>query len=935
MTAYDKVNWVTHEIIHTDDMNHLETGIYTAHNEIDALTLLMEENNYINRTVTQSGIAVDANGGTATVSDVYTRSGSAICVEIQNKGASTAFTVDIYGKVGTLPYTTDPVVTKDITSEDPVSMIFVTPPQDYIKIIITNTDAENASTFDIVVRVLGNIAFMLKAVYDTDADDKVEKADVADFGLQLAVSGTPDGPVTGKSYTDITNERNTAISTHAANATIHHTNANDPNAGQKAALAGTNGTPGSDNKYVTNSDTRMTDSRTPLAHAHTCTDVTDIATSYEAIISSKGTAFNKNFGSTSGTVCEGNDSRLSDTRTPSNHRIRHIKYIDDGTEQTDVGDGIRPDNLYPCLDNTRNDTSTERHGLCPKLGGGTTNFLRADGVWAVPPGGDGSGNVVFGDGPGECCEGNDVRLSNDRYPTSHKSSHYSGGLDAIKLDDFAEPDDNTDLNASPTKHGLCPKLGGGTSNFLRADGTWAAPTNVTPALHAASHKSGQSDVIKLDELGAPTNTNSTTLNASTTVHGLCPKLSNDITQFLNGQGSWTAPAGTWASNFAATATTGKICEASDSRLSNSRTPISHALSHKSGGDDALKLDELAVPTDTNSITLNASTTVHGLCPKLSNVPTQFLNGQGSWIVPAGTWASNFASTATAGKICEASDSRLSNSRAPTVHASTHSSGSTDPVSVENLVFNNLTTNDSSSTKHGLCPKLSGIATQYLNGNGAWTTPTTSVTYGTTAGTACQGNDSRLSNARVPTFHASEHYLMYDHDVVYVDFLGLADGLDNNTSTARHGLCPKLPGNIATFLRGDGEWGTPGGIITTCVRWEEGNLSTNTYFMPYLVTSAKTISSVKGYVMVLPVGANILFDIRKNNPSLTTASIFASDAAQSIATNLSATNMVYQFNFSAALDAAMTSCVAGDVLYFTITQVGSTTPGTAMYFEVAF
>ena len=34
---------------------------------------------------------------------------------------------------------------------------------------------------------------------------------------------------------------------------------------------------------------------------------------------SKNTAFNRNFGTTSGTVCQGNDSRLSDARTPTTH----------------------------------------------------------------------------------------------------------------------------------------------------------------------------------------------------------------------------------------------------------------------------------------------------------------------------------------------------------------------------------------------------------------------------------------------------------------------------------------------------------------------------------------------------------------------------------------------------------------------------------------
>lgn len=46
---------------------------------------------------------------------------------------------------------------------------------------------------------------------------------------------------------------------------------------------------------------------------------------------------------------------------------------------------------------------------------------------------------------------------------------------ATKLDDLAAPDDNTDLNASTAAHGLMPKFPGDTTNFLRADGNFAAP----------------------------------------------------------------------------------------------------------------------------------------------------------------------------------------------------------------------------------------------------------------------------------------------------------------------------------------------------------------------------------------------------------------------------------------------------------------------------
>jgi hypothetical protein len=50
----------------------------------------------------------------------------------------------------------------------------------------------------------------------------------------------------------------------AVGATDHHTNANDPSSDQKAALAGTNGTPSASNKYVTNSDPRLTGSGVPF-----------------------------------------------------------------------------------------------------------------------------------------------------------------------------------------------------------------------------------------------------------------------------------------------------------------------------------------------------------------------------------------------------------------------------------------------------------------------------------------------------------------------------------------------------------------------------------------------------------------------------------------------------------------------------------------------
>ena len=136
-----------------------------------------------------------------------------------------------------------------------------------------------------------------------------------------------------KTYFDtlysIASDISTAISDHSGDATAHHDNTNDPSADEKAALDGT-GIPSALNKYVTDDDGRLSDDRSPTAHKSThetggsdALSPSDIGAAadnhnhsgvYEPVISTKGTAFNKDFGSVEGSVAEGNDGRLSDSR---------------------------------------------------------------------------------------------------------------------------------------------------------------------------------------------------------------------------------------------------------------------------------------------------------------------------------------------------------------------------------------------------------------------------------------------------------------------------------------------------------------------------------------------------------------------------------------------------------------------------------------------
>ena len=183
-------------------------------------------------------------------------------------------------------------------------------------------------------------------------------------------------------------------------------------------------------------------------------------------------------------ACAGNDSRLSDARTPTSHASSH---------QHGGSDEVA--------------TATPAANAIPKADG--SGSLDA---WVT----GGSGDVVgpasatdnalarFDTTTGKLLQNSPVIVSdagamtgvttyNGVTVTDHNARHESGGADSIKLDDLAAPDDNTDLDASTSKHGLLKKLGGGTTNFLRADGAWAAPPGST---HIFSHKMFQADQME-------------------------------------------------------------------------------------------------------------------------------------------------------------------------------------------------------------------------------------------------------------------------------------------------------------------------------------------------------------------------------------------------------------------------------------------------------
>jgi hypothetical protein len=107
----------------------------------------------------------------------------------------------------------------------------------------------------------------------------------------------------------------------------------------------------------------------------TASQIVETDASKNLISAAKGTAYNKSFGTGAGNVCQGNDSRLSDARTPTSHA--HGNITNDG-----------------------------------KIGSTSGLPLITTTAGAVTVG-------SFGSSAGTFCAGDDSRLSNSRTPTAH------------------------------------------------------------------------------------------------------------------------------------------------------------------------------------------------------------------------------------------------------------------------------------------------------------------------------------------------------------------------------------------------------------------------------------------------------------------------------------------------------------------------------------
>ena len=188
--------------------------------------------------------------------------------------------------------------------------------------------------------------------------------------------------------------------------------------------------------------------------------------------------------------------------------------------------------------------TTSANGEVPKLPGDSGKYLNGVGEWTTPP-------------------DHTYTLGSFNITASATELNYMKGVTSsvqTQLNGKAASS-HTHSVATTGAAGFMPKLAGGTSTFLRADGSWATPpdTNTTYAKFtgASTSAAGSIGLVPAPSAGAanrylrsdgtwtvPPDTNTTYSTVTTSSAGLVPKLTGSTSTYLRADGSWATPPDT-------------------------------------------------------------------------------------------------------------------------------------------------------------------------------------------------------------------------------------------------------------------------------------------------------------------------------------------------------------------------------------------------------
>ena len=169
---------------------------------------------------------------------------------------------------------------------------------------------------------------------------------------------------------------------------------------------------------------------------------------YELIIT-KLTAFNKDFGTSAGTVCEGNEARLSNARTPLAHTHKKADISDFPTSMpaSDVSAWAK--------------AASKPSYTASEVGASPSNHNHA-GTYEPAFTKNSAFNKNFGSEEETVCEGNDARLSDTRVPKAHTHkvsdiSDFPSSMPASDVSSWAKQPNKpsytaSEVGASPSNH---------------------------------------------------------------------------------------------------------------------------------------------------------------------------------------------------------------------------------------------------------------------------------------------------------------------------------------------------------------------------------------------------------------------------------------------------------------------------------------------------
>lgn len=335
-------------------------------------------------------------------------------------------------------------------------------------------------------------------------------------------------------------------------------------------------------------------------------------------------------------------------------------------------------------------------GAVPLSGGGTANYLRADGTWAAPP------------GTGVTSVGATAPITT------------TGGLTpTIGVDDFTS-----------IARGTVPASGGGTSNFLRADGSWAAPSSGAPVgasyvvmsldgtLTSERVLAAEASVLALTDGGAggnatisvATNGIGNTKIRQSTALSVVGRSANSLGNVADiaavaASGAVLRESGSTI-GFGAIATAG-IANNAVTNAKLAQMAASTIKGNNTGGaSDPLDLTAAQTTAMLDVFTSGAK----GLAPASGGGSTNFLRADGTWSAPSG------GAPTSASYVVMSLDGTLTSER---VLAATAPVTVTDGGAGGNATIAVSTFAAGSS---GIVPASGGGTTNFLRADGTWVSP---------------------------------------------------------------------------------------------------------------------------------------------------------------------------------------------------------------------